>query len=83
MAVVPNNMLKQVRTGHLSMWKAVTAGHAGKAGVFAALLAREGMDAPHLPFEGKRGLVRPCRRQAVFARRDGRRGRRRSRYSTR
>ena len=55
MAVVPNNVLKQVRTGHLSMWKAVTAGHSGKAGVFAAMLAREGMDAPYLPFEGKAG----------------------------
>jgi len=55
MAAVPNIILRQVRTGHLSMWKAVTAGHAGQAGVFAALLAREGMNAPHLPFEGKSG----------------------------
>jgi len=55
MAVVPNTILRQVRTGHLSMWKAVTAGHAGKAGVFAAMLAREGMNAPYLPFEGKSG----------------------------
>ena len=55
MAVVANIILRQVRTGHLSMWKAVTAGHAGKAGVFAAMLAREGMNAPHLPFEGKSG----------------------------
>ena len=55
MAAVPGSILRQVRTGHLSMWKAVTAGHAGKAGVFAALLAREGMNAPFLPFEGKSG----------------------------
>ena len=55
MAAVPNSVLRQVRTGHLSMWKAVTAGHAGKAGVFAALMAREGMNAPFLPFEGKSG----------------------------
>ena len=55
MAAVPNNILKRVRTGHLSMWKAVAAGHAGKEAVFAALLAREGMDAPSLPFEGKEG----------------------------
>lgn len=55
MAVVPNNVLRQVRTGHLSMWKAVAAGHAGKAGVFAALLAREGMAGPFLPFEGGSG----------------------------
>ncbi len=55
MAAVPNNILRRVRTGHLSKWKAVAAGHAGKEGVFAALLAREGMDAPSLPFEGKEG----------------------------
>jgi len=55
MAAVPNSILRQVRTGHLSMWKAVTAGHAGRAGVFAALLAHEGMDGPYLPFEGRSG----------------------------
>ncbi len=55
MALVPNNILRRVRTGHLSMWKAVTAGHAGKAAVFAALLAREGMDGPPQPFEGRSG----------------------------
>jgi 2-methylcitrate dehydratase len=55
MAVVPNNALNQGRTGHLSMWKAVAAGQAGRAGVFAALLARAGMQGPHLPFEGKAG----------------------------
>src|SRR6185295_16624742 len=55
MAIVPNNCLKQVRTGHLSMFKATQAGQAGRAGVFAALLARAGMEGPHLPFEGKAG----------------------------
>jgi len=55
MAVVPNGILKQVRTAPLSMWKAVGAGQAGKAGVFAAILARAGMEGPHLPFEGKAG----------------------------
>ena len=55
MAAVPGNILKQVRTGHLSMWKAVAAGAAGRSGVFAALLAHEGLDGPQLPFEGKAG----------------------------
>ena len=55
MAVVPNNILSQVRTDHLSMFKAAAAGQAGRAGVFAALLARAGMEGPHLPFEGKAG----------------------------
>lgn len=55
MAIVPNNALNQGRTGHLSMWKAVAAGQASRAGVFAALLARAGMEGPYLPFEGKAG----------------------------
>lgn len=55
MAVVPNNALNQARTGHLTMWKAVAAGQAGRAGVFAALLAQAGMKGPHAPFEGKAG----------------------------
>jgi 2-methylcitrate dehydratase len=55
MAVVPNNALNQARTGHLSMWKAVAAGQAGRAGVFAALLSQAGMKGPHAPFEGKAG----------------------------
>jgi len=55
MAAVPNNILRQVRTGHLSMWKAVAAGQAGRAGVFSAMMAAEGMEGPHLPFEGSEG----------------------------
>ncbi len=55
MAAVANNIVKQVRTGHLSMWKAVAAGQAGRSGVFAAILAAEGMEGPHLPFEGNHG----------------------------
>jgi 2-methylcitrate dehydratase len=55
MAVVPNAVLKQIRRGDRSMFKAAAAGQAGRAGVFAALLAREGMEGPHLPFEGKAG----------------------------
>ena len=55
MAVVPNNILRQVRRDHASMFKEAAAGQAGRAGVFAALLARAGMEGPHLPFEGKAG----------------------------
>ena len=54
-AAVPSNALGQTRTGRLSMWKAVATGEAGRAGVFAALLARKGMEGPYLPFEGKNG----------------------------
>src|SRR6202008_4017383 len=57
MAVVPNVTLEQAKNkgGHRSMFKAVATGNAGRAGVFAALLARAGMEGPHLPFEGKAG----------------------------
>jgi len=55
MGVVPNNALKVSRTGQLTMWKVAAAGQAGRAGVFAALLAKAGMEGPHLPFEGKSG----------------------------
>src|SRR5258705_1218786 len=37
------------------MFKAAVSGQAGRAGVFAALLAQAGMEGPHLPFEGKAG----------------------------
>ena len=53
MAAVPNIILKQAKTG--PMFFPARAGQAGRAGVFAAMLAREGMEGPHLPFEGKAG----------------------------
>ena len=55
MAAVPNAILAQVRKGHLSMFRTAAGGQAGRAAVFAALLARAGMAGPHLPFEGKAG----------------------------
>jgi len=55
MAVVPNNALRVSRAGHLTMWKVAATGQAARAGVFAAQLARAGMEGPHLPFEGKSG----------------------------
>lgn len=55
LAAVPNVILKQVRVDNLSMFKVAAAGHAARAGVFAALMAKAGMEGPHLPFEGKSG----------------------------
>ena len=55
MAIVPNNILRQVRADQLSAWKAVASGEAGRAGVFAAQLAQAGMPGPNLPFEGRAG----------------------------
>ena len=54
-AILPNVVLRQVRNDFMSMFKAVATGHAGRAGVFAAILARGGLEGPHLPFEGKAG----------------------------
>jgi len=55
LAIVPNNSLAQARNDNLTMWKAMASGQAGKAGVFAALLARQGVEGPNLPFEGAAG----------------------------
>ena len=55
MAAISNNALGQARTGYLSTWKAAAAGQAGRAAVSAAMLARAGMEGPHLPFEGNEG----------------------------
>ncbi|HEY1622873.1 MAG TPA: MmgE/PrpD family protein [Streptosporangiaceae bacterium] len=66
LAVVPNNALDQTRAGQLSMWKAAAAGQAGRAGVFAALLAREGMHAPSEPFTGERGWLEYVARNQAF-----------------
>lgn len=65
MAVIPNNALRQARVGHLSMWKAAAAGQAARGGVFAALLAHAGLDAPALPFEGDAGWLNAVARGPV------------------
>ena len=56
MAVVPNLPLRQTRAGELSMWKGCATAAATRNGVFAALLAEEGLEGPPEPFEGKHGL---------------------------
>ena len=43
LAVVPNLPLRQTRVGELSMWKGCATAAATRSGVFAAVLAREGM----------------------------------------
>lgn len=57
LAVVPNNPLNQTRRNDLTMWKAMAAGQAGRAGVFAATLARAGICGPDRPFDGRMGLL--------------------------
>jgi 2-methylcitrate dehydratase len=48
--------LRQSRAGELSHWKAGTVAHAARRGVFAALLAAEGMTGPAPIFEGTMGF---------------------------
>ncbi len=55
-AIVPNVTLEQTRLGELSMWKGCAGANAARNGVFAALLAHEGMTGPDEVIEGKWGL---------------------------
>ena len=56
LSVAPSLPLGVTRTGELSMWKGCATATATRAGVFAALLAGQGMTGPAEPFEGRRGL---------------------------
>jgi 2-methylcitrate dehydratase len=56
LAITPNMALEQTRTGELAMWKGAAGPNAARNGVFAALLAREGMTGPGQAIEGKFGL---------------------------
>jgi 2-methylcitrate dehydratase len=50
--------MRQVRIGELSMWKGASFANAARNGVFAAILAREGMTGPAPIFEGEMGFFR-------------------------
>ena len=56
LAATPNIALRQTRVGELSMWKGCAAANASRNGLFAALLASEGMSGPSPIFEGERGF---------------------------
>lgn len=56
MAAVAGVPLGQTRVGELSMWKGCATAAAVRQGVFSAMLARNGMEGPPLPFEGRFGL---------------------------
>lgn len=57
LAGVANVALRQTRVGDLSMWKACAFSNAARNGVFAALLAEEGMTGPSPIFEGEKGFM--------------------------
>ncbi len=48
---MPNLGTDISRRGHLTMWKGCAAANAARNGIFAAIMAKEGMDAPPTPFE--------------------------------
>ncbi len=56
LAITPNNALRQTRVGQLSMWKGCAFANAARNGVFASLLAREGITGPSPIFEGEKGF---------------------------
>lgn len=58
LSITPNIPLRQTRVGELSMWKGCAAANAARNGVFAALLAREGMTGPSEIFEGEKGFFK-------------------------
>ncbi len=53
---VANIPMRNTRAGELSLWKGAATSFATRNGVFAALLAAEGMTGPDRPFEGKHGM---------------------------
>jgi 2-methylcitrate dehydratase len=58
LAGVANIAIRQTRAGELSMWKGCAFANAARNGVFAALLAAEGMTGPAPIFEGELGLMK-------------------------
>jgi 2-methylcitrate dehydratase len=58
LAGVANVALRQTRAGELSMWKGCAFANAARNGVFAALLAAEGLTGPAPIFEGEVGLMK-------------------------
>jgi 2-methylcitrate dehydratase len=58
LAGVCNVALRQTRSGELSMWKGCAFANAARNGVFAALLAGEGLTGPAPIFEGDLGFMK-------------------------
>lgn len=58
LAGVANVALRQTRIGDLSMWKACAFANAARNGVFAAMLAQQGMTGPAPIFEGDKGFMK-------------------------
>src|SRR5262249_4513210 len=62
-AGVCDQALRQTRSGELSYWKGAAFANAARNGVFAALLAAEGMTGPAPIFEGDLGIMKLVTKQ--------------------
>jgi 2-methylcitrate dehydratase len=62
-AGVCNVALRQTRSGELSMWKGCAFANAARNGVFAAILASEGLTGPSPIFEGDLGFMKLVTRE--------------------
>jgi 2-methylcitrate dehydratase len=58
LAGVANVAIRQTRSGEMSMWKGCAFANAARNGVFAALLAAEGLTGPAPIFEGDLGIMK-------------------------
>ena len=58
LAGTPNVTLRQTRAGELSEWKGCAFANASRNGVFAAMLAAEGLTGPAPIFEGEMGFFK-------------------------
>ena len=58
LAGTPNVTLRQTRAGELSEWKGCAFANASRNGVFAALLAADGLTGPSPIFEGEMGFFK-------------------------
>jgi 2-methylcitrate dehydratase len=58
LAATANIGLLQTRTGELSHWKGLAGPYGSRNGLFAAMLAREGITGPDDPLEGKAGWMK-------------------------
>lgn len=66
LALIPNLCTYQTRAGELSMWKGCAGPNGARNGVFAALLASEGMTGPYNAFDGVFGVWNQATRGEVF-----------------
>src|SRR5262245_18573896 len=71
LAGTPNITLRQTRAGELSEWKGCAFANASRNGIFAAMLAAEGLTGPAPIFEGEMGFFKQVSGPFTLARLGG------------